>query len=218
VKLNLRLPWSAVVAISVGVVVLLGYFLAPAQPGETSLFLVLRDYFLQIGVILAAVAMLVGLLNLAKVHAQKVRQRSGSRLGSLIVLAAMLVTFGLASVDFFLGNTGDPAQSLAQYVFRYIQVPVERSLMALLAIALALAAIRMLSRRPNLITGVFLVVFFIVLVGTGLELPYLSDTIQPWISNVWALAGTRGLLLGIGLGTLATGLRILTGSDRPYGG
>lgn len=216
-KVNLRLPWSAVVAISVGVVVLLGYLLVPAKSGETSLFLILRDYFLQIGVILAAVAMLVGILNLAKVHAQKMRRGPGSRLGSGIVLAMMIITFGLASIDFFLGNTADPTQSLAQNVFRYIQVPVERSLMALLAVALALAAIRMLTRRPNLITGVFLAVFFIVLVGTGLDLPYLSDTIQPWISNVWALAGTRGLLLGIGLGTLATGLRILTGTDRPYG-
>lgn len=216
-KVNLRLPWSAVVAISVGVVVLLGYLLVPAKSGETSLFLILRDYFLQIGVILAAVAMLVGILNLAKVHAQKMRRGPGSRLGSGIVLAMMIITFGLASIDFFLGNTADPTQSLAQNVFRYIQVPVERSLMALLAVALALAAIRMLTRRPNLITGVFLAVFFIVLVGTGLDLPYLSDTIEPWISNVWALAGTRGLLLGIGLGTLATGLRILTGTDRPYG-
>ena len=217
-KINLKIPWSAVVAISVGVVVLLGYFLAPSQPGESSLLLVLRDYFLQIGVILAAVAMLVGLLNLAKVHIQKVRQKSGSRLGSIVVLATMLTTFALASIDFFLGNTADPSKSLAQYIFRYIQVPVERSLMALLAIALALAAIRMLARRPTFITGVFLAVFLIVLVGSSLDLPYLSDTIQPWISNVWALAGTRGLLLGIGLGTLATGLRILTGTDRPYGG
>jgi len=35
---------------------------------------------------------------------------------------------------------------------------------------------------------------------------------------VWAIAGMRGLLLGVGLGTLAAGLRVLSGVDRPYGG
>jgi hypothetical protein len=30
--------------------------------------------------------------------------------------------------------------------------------------------------------------------------------------------GARGLLLGIALGTLLTGLRVLFGVDRPYGG
>jgi hypothetical protein len=30
--------------------------------------------------------------------------------------------------------------------------------------------------------------------------------------------GARGLLIGIALGTLLTGLRVLFGVDRPYGG
>lgn len=215
---NLKIPWSSVIAIAVGIIVLLGYFLAPAQPGQPSTLLVLRNYFLQIGVILAAVAMLVGLINLAGVHWKKFRTGQGSRTGSLIVLVAMLVTFLLGSVDYFMGWAEDPTKSLAQFVFRYVQLPVERSLMALLAVVLAYAAIRMLSRRVSVFTIIFLVIFLIVLLGTGLDLPYLSDSIRPWIENVWALAGIRGLLLGIGLGTLAAGLRILTASDRPYGG
>jgi hypothetical protein len=32
------------------------------------------------------------------------------------------------------------------------------------------------------------------------------------------MAGARGILLGVALGTVATGLRILIGADRPYGG
>ena len=30
------------------------------------------------------------------------------------------------------------------------------------------------------------------------------------------LAGARGILIGVALGTLLTGIRILIGSDRPY--
>jgi hypothetical protein len=44
------------------------------------------------------------------------------------------------------------------------------------------------------------------------ELPIIKD----WILNVPTLAGVRGILLGVALGTIATGLRILLGADRPY--
>jgi hypothetical protein len=30
------------------------------------------------------------------------------------------------------------------------------------------------------------------------------------------LAGVRGILLGVALGTIATGLRVLMGAERPY--
>ena len=33
-----------------------------------------------------------------------------------------------------------------------------------------------------------------------------------------ASGGARGILIGVALGTLTTGLRILFGADRPYGG
>jgi hypothetical protein len=49
------------------------------------------------------------------------------------------------------------------------------------------------------------------------NLPLIGE-IRSWIVSVPALGGARGILLGIALGTIATGLRILMGSDRPYGG
>jgi hypothetical protein len=37
------------------------------------------------------------------------------------------------------------------------------------------------------------------------------------ITLVPATAGARGLLLGVALGAIATGLRVFLGFDRPYG-
>jgi prolyl-tRNA editing enzyme YbaK/EbsC (Cys-tRNA(Pro) deacylase) len=36
--------------------------------------------------------------------------------------------------------------------------------------------------------------------------------------EMFSSGGARGLLIGIALGTLLTGLRVLFGVDRPYGG
>jgi len=44
------------------------------------------------------------------------------------------------------------------------------------------------------------------------QLPIIKD----WVLDVPALAGMRGILLGVGLGTAATGMRVLLGIDRPY--
>ena len=52
----------------------------------------------------------------------------------------------------------------------------------------------------------------------GFELPLFSDSLRPFITQVLSLGAMRGLLIGVGLGTLATGIRILVGSDRPFGG
>jgi hypothetical protein len=46
----------------------------------------------------------------------------------------------------------------------------------------------------------------------------LVGNLRTWIVQVPSVGGARGILLGVALGTIATGLRILMGSDRPYGG
>ena len=79
----------------------------------------------------------------------------------------------------------------------------------------------MFSRRLNIFTLFFVGTILIVLIGT-ITIPYLDIPglyeLRSWIVKVWATAGARGILLGIALGTIATGLRILMGTDRPYSG
>jgi hypothetical protein len=62
----------------------------------------------------------------------------------------------------------------------------------------------------------------VVLLGTA-PLLVLNDVPQlNWLRSaivqIPAVAGARGILLGVALGTVATGLRLLMGVDRPYGG
>lgn len=217
-KTSFKSLGSAVVAISVGLVVLLGYFLRTDQPGFLAGFAVVREYFLQIAVLLVAVAALVGVSNLSGVHLKKLRSMRAGSMYSLLLLISLAGTFILGSYDYFVGVLGNPTQSWLALVFDYVQVPIEASLMAVLAIALAYASARMLRWRTNLISILFVLTVLVMLLGYGMDLPIVSDMIRPWITNVWAVGGARGLLLGVALGAIATGIRVLSGADRPYGG
>jgi len=46
-------------------------------------------------------------------------------------------------------------------------------------------------------------------------LPWASE-VSGWLEGVVVRAGVRGLLLGMALGFVATGLRVLSGADRPF--
>ena len=107
------------------------------------------------------------------------------------------------------------------WIYNFILIPIEASLLALLAIVLIYAFARLFQRNVTVPVIIFAGVVLFVLIGAftlpGLDFPFLN-VLRGWITQVWALAGMRGILLGVALGTIATGLRILLGSDRPYGG
>jgi cytochrome bd-type quinol oxidase subunit 2 len=203
--------FSVVVAIAFGFLVLAGYIFPIL--GSIQLFI------LNVAVILAGFAVLVGISNLLIVHTGKIRQKQKGAIYSAILIISLLVTFALG----LLAHTGLPvARSLFNDAFLSIQLPIETSLMALLVVTLTYASIRLLRRRLNLLSVVFLITAFLILVGTA-PWPFLGDVpilsnLRAWIAQFPAAAGARGILLGVALGTLTTGLRILFGSDRPYGG
>jgi hypothetical protein len=199
----------AVIAISVGTLVLLGYFLPQVA--------VFQKILLDWAVILAGIALLVGVGNLFRVHFSRLRARKGS-VYSLVTLVSMLAVL-------FLGVSG-MAQATS-FALNAIMVPVEISLMAVLSVTLIYASIRLLRDRFDLKAVIFLLTALIVLSGTVslpylLGIPVLGDEILPMAaqitSQVLAAGGARGLLIGIALGALMTGLRVLFGADRPYGG
>jgi hypothetical protein len=161
------------------------------------------------------VLLIVGVVNLWRVHWNKFTSRQTGASYSVILLVALGLTLVAAAVGFALGE-----MSVLTWLFNYIQVPIETSLMAILAVVLAYAVARMFNRRMNLFSFVFILTVLLVLIGTvslpGIEINFLRE-IRNWIARVAATAGARGILIGIALGTVATGLRALMGADRPYG-
>jgi membrane-associated HD superfamily phosphohydrolase len=217
---NRKSPLSAVIilvstaiAIASGVLVLAGYFFAQNAEGQTSQLTNIRLEFLNWAIILAGFAIFIGILNLIQVHFKKTQQKQKGSFYSLLLILSLVATFLFVLIK--------PGQM--EIVFTTIQLPVEASLMALLVVTLTYASIRLVRRRLNLLSVIFLVTALLILLGTAPlpflgNIPGLSDWVRPFIAQVMAAAGARGILLGVALGTLTTGLRILFGADRHYGG
>ena len=199
---------TAIIAIAVGILVLLGYFL----PQAAVLQIVLLDW----AIILAGTAALIGIFNLVSVHADKIRRRAKDSIYSAMLIMGLFVTF-------VLGVVLKPQNPIMQsIVLNGIIIPIEATLMGLLAVSLLYAAVRLLRRRADLMSIVFIVTAGLIILGSATlpfgDVPIVGTLIRPWVSQIWALGGARGILIGVALGTLTPGLRVLFGMDRPYGG
>lgn len=199
--------FTAAFAIASGLIVLLGYFV-PVEP-LLRFRLVLTDW----AIVIAGFAVLIGVFNLISVHMEKVRSRQkGSLYGALLIIS-LILTFGFG----LLLGPDDPFMRLAVDA---VIVPVESALMAILAVTLIYASIRLLRRRVDLMSIIFLVVavlFLFAIMPTPFG-PVPGDQAILNLSGMFSRGGARGLLIGIALGTLLTGIRVLFGIDRPYGG
>lgn len=202
--------FATVLAIASGLIVLLGYFY------PVPMLLELRLLLTNWAMIIAAMAVLIGIYNLVAVHMERIRtQQKGAAYGGVLVLS-LIVTFGFGlafgSDDVFMRAAMDA-----------IIFPVEASLMAILAVTLIYASIRLFRRRTDVMSIIFLVVAVISLILIA-PTPFgaiggdqLNQGLVQFL-GMFSHGGARGLLLGIALGALLTGLRVIFGVDRPYGG
>jgi MFS family permease len=248
----MKIRWGNVVLTSIamiaGIITLLGYFvdrssLATANPLIQGLY-ALRLLLVNWAVLLAAVAVCLGALNLGAVHLRKIFKQSSGWPYSLFILLGLLTAlaagFVLPLAGLILGDVlhlgagmnsglGNP---FSLWVFHYLQAALGTAISGLIVFFLVFAGFRLL-RRPTwrLTSIVFIMVAIISLIGmapflldpanlqiaTNLSLNEARTWLWVWLAQVPAVAGARGLLLGIALGAIATGLRVLLAIDRPYG-
>ncbi len=199
---------ATAVAISAGVSVLAGILFRPLLDG---ILIVL----VHLAVILAGAASLIGIANLISTHWMRVRHKEKKSVYSFVVIASFLITL-LAGI--LLGpNTPD-----FDFVITGIQYPIEASLMSLTAVSLAFASLSLIRRKRR---GLFVYLFlgaalFFILISIGLFNPLVQPAAMAITGLLPSLpiGGVRGLLIGMALGSIVTGIRIITGVDRPYAG
>jgi hypothetical protein len=202
------------IATITGVVVLLGYLypnhMLVYYGGSLTEW---RDVLIEWAVIVAAFAFLLGVFNIVRVHGGRVSRRRQGWLYSLVLLLAMLVAMVVPLVPSSRMNPDE-------LVFEHVIGPLGASLAALMVFTLTLAALHLLRARRSPGAALFMFIVVVALLGStplaGLAGTELLADIRDWLIHVPGMAGMRGLLLGVALGTVITGLRVLVASDRPH--
>lgn len=205
----MRAPLSTAIAIAAGGLTLLG-LLIPVDP-----LIAIRTRLIEWVIVLAGIAGLVAIIHLLSVHWRKLTARRNKNINSAFLLIAFVITF-------ITGITLKPSHPTMQRIVTHIQIPIEASLMGVLAISLTVAAIRLFQKRGGWMSVLFAISAFVFLIiGSGFlsasaNIPVLKDVLAAM--NALPIAGARGILIGVALGSLTAGLRVLLGSDRPYSG
>ena len=197
---------STVVAMRVGLLVLIDFFINSAPVNALGLYLV------RTASIVAAFALVLGMVNVLTVHLYKISNRESGWAYSWVLLGALFFTLGVGIL------TGGPGSIQMRKLFEAVLFPLEATLFSLMAFFVFTAAYRTFRVR-SLETGLFVIFGLLVLLGqvpVGARLWDQLSVIKDWVLEVPALAGARGILLGVALGSAATGLRVLLGIDRPY--
>jgi len=153
----------------------------------------------------------VGAINLIRLHLKKTGQKKQS-LYSVVTLSgiAVMLLFGLFQ--------GKDTGTVFDWIFKNVQVPLQATMFSLLAFFVASAAYRGFKAR-SAEASLLLIVAAMVMLGRVPIGNLISDFIPDfanWILNFPSMAARRGILIGIGLGTVATALRVIFGIERTY--
>ena len=192
---------ATAIAIGVGLFVLLDFFV------QNAFIWTLKFVFVRWAIIVTAFAMVLGFFNVLIVHLNRILQfKQGWFYSMFLILSTMIVLL--------LGLIEGPQGSLTSRIFQYVLFPLQATIFSLLAFFVASAAYRAFRLRSwesalLVITGVIVLLGQVPLWGA-------LTTFKEWILGVPSMASARGILLGVAFGTVATGLRVLLGIDRPY--
>ena len=125
---------------------------------------------------------------------------------------------GLVAMPVMAAIWGIKADTPFMWTFENIQAPMQSTVFALLAFFVASASYRGFRAR-SVPAAVLLMSALIILASRSSMGGWLSSwlpDIADWIRNNPSMSARRAILIGIGLGSLTTSLRVIIGIERPW--
>ncbi|MBG0787228.1 MAG: hypothetical protein H0S79_19215 [Anaerolineaceae bacterium] len=197
----------AAITLLVGLTVLAGFFFQN-QLGPT--LTLIFDW----GLVLVAVGGLIGMGYLAAFHIRNIVQHKKGWIYSVVLLAA----FVLSLVAGFVLSPQSPSY---RDLILNVQIPVETSLLAILAATLLFASLRLIRTRGwTPLTIAFMASAFLSLVFNLGLIRTASGSLGVQVLGFFQrlpMVGARGVLIGMALGGLLMGLRYLFSINSPGG-
>lgn len=198
----------AVIACATGLTVLAGYLF---QDQLTPVLGLLINW----GILLAGLAGLIGIGYLVMMHVGRITHRQKGGFSSAIVLITFIFTLGA-------GLILTPQSAVFRDWVLNIQIPVETSLLAILAVMLFYTSLYLIRTRgwTPMSIGFLVSALFSLTLNIGYVQFQAGSLGAEWVLFIrrLPLAGLRGILIGMALGGLIVGLRVLLALDRPYDG
>ncbi|MHB8928728.1 MAG: hypothetical protein ACYC9Q_13950 [Bacillota bacterium] len=158
-----------------------------------------------------AASVFVGVINLTRLHLDRLRRGKDTRSYDLVLLFVM---YGYMALGFAQTNAG----VTFRWVYNAVLVPLDSTMYSLLAFYIASASFRAFRVR-SFEAALMMVAAALVMIGS---VP-LGDALSPafpaaraWLMRVAQTAGFRGIQIGAGLGGLATAFRIFLGIERAH--
>lgn len=164
------------------------------------------------GVIVAAFALGLASVNLVQIHLRRIMRGTG--LDWLYSGSLIFSMLGMA----ILGIIKGPTYKTYQFWFDALFVPGQATVYAMTGFFIASAAYRAFRVR-NIEAAILLVsaaILMLANVPIGQMMWKRMPEIGSWLMNVPNLAGQRGMMIGAGIGGIASGLRVLLGIEKSY--
>ncbi len=171
------------------------------------------EYLLDWTVIIGIFALALGIWSLIRVSIEKVRRRTHdyrytyvSLLGLVVMVVIGLNPWGQGLEDYTFSH-----------LFRYTMIPIQATMFSLLAFFIASAAYRAFRAR-SVISAVLLAAALVMMfrvIPMGQLSIWINETAN-WLLLVPNLAAKRAIIIGVGLGMVATALKVVLGIERAY--
>ena len=162
--------------------------------------------------IIGPFALVLATVTLIQTHATRIRRRTEHWQYSLVVFAGLIIMV-LIGVPF------GPQNSIFEWFYNNVQLPMDATMFSLLAFFIASAAYRAFRAR-TFEASLLLITALIVMMGNVPVGDLLSnDTAskaRQWILDNPNLSARRGIILGVSLGVISQSIRIILGIERSY--
>lgn len=157
--------------------------------------------------LLSAFALLLGVLNIAQVHLQSIKNGQTEWRYSLVLLISLGAVLIIGLMD-----TGGTSHPLVDWIFNNIIAPLQAALFAITAFFLAAAAYRFLriGRTGSMwiLIGALLMLVLQMPISHTL-LTATSESFVHWLLNVPIMAALRGVIIGSSISLLVVATRFI---------
>ena len=159
----------------------------------------------------------LGVANLVRFNWRQIARRERDWLFKVVLLAGLLVTIAVGLSE---GRHYTDEGARFQWIYRTFYSPMTATMFSLLAFFIASAAFRAFRIRSVEALLLAIAAFTLMLgrVPLGAAIHPFIPAAADWLMEIPQNAAKRGILIGAALGVMATGIRVILGLEKTYGG